>query len=232
MSTSQLTSLDGKLLDGLKFCSEVYALFRTIRATPAGVSRLRRRKSRVEKKLIEELLPITKYVQLRYRLGRYISVKWTDGNQQCDAEIRQEGGLVNPNYYPAKGYIEVTGSMHRNDHLARELLDTGRPVFGLEGIRRVKGGTIESVPVGHSGRDFIESYAKILRERVLAKAQLPFPKNTTLIIRCDLNTVYMPDEWDDLVEKVRPTVPPRPFIEVFLYDEVGQHNASIFPRSA
>jgi hypothetical protein len=81
MPITPLDEFDGKLLDGLEFCSKVYALFESIRHADDGPSRLRMRPSRLEKKLLEELLPICKYVQASYRLGRYISVCWVDGSQ-------------------------------------------------------------------------------------------------------------------------------------------------------
>lgn len=62
MSISSLSQFDGELIDGLQFCAMTYALFEQIRNSENGRSRLRMRKSKVEKKLIEELLPICKYV--------------------------------------------------------------------------------------------------------------------------------------------------------------------------
>lgn len=89
-----ISAIDGQLLDGLCFCTKVYELFESIRATDDGRSRLRMRASAVEKKLVEELLPICKYIQTKYRAGRYISIRWVSGNQQFDAEARQCGSYV------------------------------------------------------------------------------------------------------------------------------------------
>lgn len=66
MSISPLSQFDGELIDGLQFCAMTYALFEQIRSTESGPSRLRMRATKVEKKLIEELLPICKYVQAKY----------------------------------------------------------------------------------------------------------------------------------------------------------------------
>ena len=136
---SHASQLDSNLLDGLDFCSKVYRLFESIRATEGGRSRLRMRASDVEKKLIEELLPICKYVQTEYRAGRCISMKWVNGNQQFDAEICESGGHVDVGHHPASAHLEVTCVMHPNDYLNRELLNDGGVAFGVEGIRRVKG---------------------------------------------------------------------------------------------
>ena len=89
MTSSSLSELDGVLFDGLQFCSKVYILFEQVRQAEDGPSRLRLRATGVEKKLIEELLPICKYVQAKYRAGRYISVRWINGSQQFDAEVRE-----------------------------------------------------------------------------------------------------------------------------------------------
>jgi hypothetical protein len=81
MASASFSQIDGILLDGLNFCGKVYELFESIRHTEDGRSRLRMRTSEVEKKLVEELLPICKYLQTKYRSGRYISVKWVNGSQ-------------------------------------------------------------------------------------------------------------------------------------------------------
>ncbi|MFH0934926.1 MAG: hypothetical protein V1879_06940, partial [Pseudomonadota bacterium] len=93
MATDPLAQFDGHLIDGLQFCSMAYELFESIRNTPEGLTRLRRR-ARPEKKLLEEILPICKYVQTSYRPGRYISVRWINGSQQYDAELVQRGAYV------------------------------------------------------------------------------------------------------------------------------------------
>jgi hypothetical protein len=66
MNCPALAEFDDTFLDGLYFCNRTYALFETIRGRPDGVSRLRRKPSKLEKKLLEELLPIAKYVQASY----------------------------------------------------------------------------------------------------------------------------------------------------------------------
>jgi hypothetical protein len=227
---SALAQFDGHLLDGLAFCSQVYALYESIRGGPDGVARMRMRPYRVDKKLLDELMPICRYVQASYRPGRYISVRWADGNQQCDAEIRQRGAYVGHNFYPAKGYLEVTCTMHPKEYLSRELLEKKGGGFGVEGMRRLKGGDIESVPVGYSNMDFVDAYAELLLKQVAKKTRAPFPRNTTLIIQCTLNLLpYSPDEWSLLLSKVRPTLLKTSFREIYLYDTLYNHSDSVFP---
>lgn len=228
MRSPELAQLDDQLLDGLEFCSRVYTLFETIRREPDGPSRLRLRPSRLEKKLLEELMPICRYVQVAYRPGRYISVRWVDGNQRWDAELLQVGAYVGRNQYPAKAYLEVTCTMHPNEYLARELLDTKGVAFGSEGIRRLKDGTIESIPTPFKNDEFITTYAVSLKDRIAAKSACDYPADTTLVVQCNLNTIYSPDEWNQLVNSVRESVSAAPFPEIYLYDPIGQHSASLY----
>lgn len=220
----ELAQFDGKLLDGLRFCSKVYKLFESIRRSERGASRMRRRPTRLEKKLLEELLPICRYVQTSYRIGRYMWIRWIDGGQQYDAEVRQRGAYVSKDCYPAKAYLEVTCVMHPNEYLVRELLDTKGHAFSLEGTRRLKNREIESVPKAYSNRDFVEQYAELATKRLIAKSAKQYPPNTTLIVECTLNLPYSDDEWADLMARIRPVISASPFPEVYLYDTLSQHS--------
>src|SRR5690348_3189352 len=95
-------ALDGILTDGLQFCSQVYDFFDRIWKTTDGIARLRLRPSSLEKRLIEELLPIAQYVQSRYRLGRRIKVRWLSGSQPFEAILWSAGGLVKHRMAPRK----------------------------------------------------------------------------------------------------------------------------------
>lgn len=231
MPSTSLADFDGQLLDGLAFCSGVYELFESIRSSTDGPSRLRRRPSRLEKKLLEELMPICRYVQSSYRPGRYMSIRWLDGSQQYDAELMQRGAYVSHSYYPEFGYLEVTCTMHKNEYLLRELLDTKGEAFGLEGIRRLPSGDIESKPISYGNREFIHSYAQVVLAQVSKKAAKRYPENTTLIVECSLNMPYLPDEWGELMSIVQAALPISKFREIFFYDPLGQYSQSFFPRT-
>lgn len=230
MESLPLAEFDGKMMDGLEFCSKVYALYESIRNASDGPSRFRRRPTSLEKKLLEELLPICRYVQASYGPGRYISVRWIQGNQQYDAELSQRGAYVSQNGYPATAFLEVTCTMHPNEYLSRELLDTKGSAFGLKGIRRLKNRDIESVPVGYTNREFVESYAELVKDRITSKSAKPYPKETTLIVQCTLNMPYMPDEWEDLMARVRPSLAGTPFREIYFYDTLGHHSLAAYPQ--
>ena len=231
MSVSPLSQFDGELIDGLQFCAMAYELFEKIRCAEDGPSRLRMRATVVEKKLIEELLPICKFVQAKYRAGRYISVRWVNGSQQFDAEVFQTSKYVQEGYFPASAYLEATCVMHPQDFLSRELLDTKGVAFGLEGICRLKSGEIESVPVVHRNLEFMKSYSEMVLKQIGKKTGINYPFETTLVVQCTLNGLYMPEEWEALVAEVRNHQPEHQFREIFMYDTVSEYSCSLWGKS-
>jgi hypothetical protein len=119
--------------------------------------------------------------------------------------------------------------MHPNEYLSRELLETKGVAFGLNGIRRLKNREIESVPVGYTNKEFIDVYGKLVLDQVSKKAAMSYPENTTLVINCVLNTMYMPDEWEELIVRVKESLLQTSFREVYLYDAVGQYSHNVYP---
>lgn len=229
MCADQLAQFDNQVLDGLEFCSKAYDLLEQIRNSPDGPSRLRKL-ARQDKKLVEEILPICKYVQESYRPGRRISIRWLNGSQPFDAEMIQRGAFVNENYHPPQCYIEVTTSVHPNEHLIREVLDKTGVAYGPEGAKRLKNGDAISSVTSHKNRDFIPKDAALLLKELNKKAVKTYPLNTTLIIVCKLHLPYTPDEWDQLMKLVYSQMPENAFREIFITDEHWQHKFSYFPR--
>ena len=83
-----LSALDDRLLDGLRFCTKVYDLFDQIRCLePDGLGKIRLLSSKREKRLLEELLPIAQYIQARYHVGNRLKVRWLSGSRPYDAII-------------------------------------------------------------------------------------------------------------------------------------------------
>jgi hypothetical protein len=226
MQKTMLQSLDGQSIDGLKFCGLVYEIFEKIRETPEGIEAILMRRGKC-KKLVEELLPICKYIQEKYRPGRYISVTWKDGNQTYDAELRSVGAYVVHGCYPENSFIEVTCVVHPNDYLAREHLNSGSAVFGLDGLTRTKDHKVNSTPHVHIGDIFIENYADLVLTELTKKSVKPYPDRTALVIQCSLNRLYFPHEWEKLISSIQDKIPPHPFIELFMHDPVSQYSSSI-----
>ncbi len=147
-----LSTFDGQLLDGLDFCRKVYDLFDQVNGTSNGVARLRLRSTQIEKRLLEELIPIARYVQTRYREGRRIKVRWLNGSQPYDAILWSSGSLVAHREAPRKIFVEVTTSVHQNEYLARRLLHERGGSFGAKGtFRDEKTGDIVSKPYVETG---------------------------------------------------------------------------------
>ncbi len=226
-----LSEFNNVLLDGLQFCSKVYALFEKIRQEEGGVSKLRLRKSNVEKRLIEELLPLCKYIQTKYREGRYISIKWVNGSQKFDAEIQQRAAYIDQGYFPKLSYLEVTCAMHKNEYLSREHLDKEGWALGLEGIKRLPTREIISEPTCHSNSDFIVSFSKTVMDQINKKTANTYPTNTTLIIQCSLNTLYYPNEWEMLISELKRDIQEHNFQEIFIFDAVFGYFSSIYNKS-
>jgi hypothetical protein len=209
-----LFHFDGKLIDGLEFCSEVYAVFENIRKEPEGRDRLRSRASPMEKRLLEELLPICRYIQTYYRAGRYISVRWVDGSQSFDAELHQKGDYIDYGYYPELAYLEVTTAMHKNEHWTWKLNGS----FAPEGIVKRKGKPVCSEPVVFTNQEHVENFVPIVLDQILKKSNIDYPENTSLVIQCHLYSLYTPDDLELLVKQIKNKLPDHSFREVLIFD--------------
>jgi|JI10StandDraft_1071094.scaffolds.fasta_scaffold106652_3 hypothetical protein len=220
--SDDLSEFDGQLLDGLDFCARTYALFESVRAQEGGVERIRIRAGIVEKRLLEELLPICRYVQTYYRLGRYISVKWVNGSQSYDAELHQSGEYVRQGFTPPVTYLEATCAMHPNEHWIGKLLNAGKPAFAPEGISKEKGRNVKSEPIVFSGNEHILKFAPIVQSLIEKKSGIAYPEHTSLVVKCHLNTLYTPSDWQELTSTVERAVRSTPFKEVLLFDGVTE----------
>jgi hypothetical protein len=225
--------IDDQLLDGLDFCSKVYDLFDQISREPDGKSRLRllskTDKRFTDKRLVEELLPLARHIQTRYQAGRRIKVRWSSGSQQYDAVLWSSGSLVKHGGAPRKVFVEITTSVHPNDHLKRQLLEQRGGSFGVKGIyRERKSGTIVSKPYVFSGSENAEDLAKQILARLSEKAKKGYPPNTVLIINCVTNCLILEDEWTGAVEQIRKACPRIEFREVFLVDMLMSHTTTLY----
>jgi hypothetical protein len=226
-----LSSFDNRLMDGLLFCKRVNDWFVQIRERPNGKERLRLRKGQdqSEKKLVEELIPIARYIQSRYSPGRRLKVRWVKGNQQFDACLLSSGGLVDHGFVPMSQCIEVTTVVHENDHLRRKLLNDGVPTFGVKGIsldRKTK--TIVSRPYGYTNSEAENDLTQKILERLKGKNSIAYPPDTVLVIQCILDRLFLEDEWNRSIEQARQVGLEHRFREVFLCDPVHNYSATIW----
>jgi hypothetical protein len=214
-----LSAFDDRLLDGLNFCSKVYELFNQTRAGPDGITKLRLRRTKQEKRLIEELIPIARYVQARYREGRRVKVRWLSGSQPYDATLLFSGTFVEKGYAPKRLVVEVTTSVHQNDYLARERLDKQGYAFGVKGISRdKKTGDVISEPYVVTNGERESDLATQIIDRVKSKSEKGYDPDTVLIVYCVPNGITLEDEWNDAVKLVAQAGVHHDFREVFLVE--------------
>ncbi|MGO9590666.1 MAG: hypothetical protein ACLP3K_11565 [Candidatus Acidiferrales bacterium] len=224
-----LSTFDGQLLDGLDFCRKVYDLFDQVRGGPDGISKLRLRPTKNEKRLIEELIPIARYIQARYREGRRIKVRWFSGSQPYDAILWSSGALVEHRAAPRKLFLEVTTSVHQNEHLARRLLHERGGSFGVKGISRDKEtGDIVSKPHVRTNDELATDLAGQILERLKSKRDKHYPSGTVLIVNCVPNSLILDSEWNDAIERVTKAQAHQPFREVFLIETVMSHSTTLY----
>jgi hypothetical protein len=82
-----LSAFDGRLLEGLNFCRKVYHTFDQVIDGPDDITNIRMRPTKEYKRLVQELIPIARYVQARYAVDRRIKVRWQSGSQSFDAVL-------------------------------------------------------------------------------------------------------------------------------------------------
>lgn len=228
-----LSTFDGELLDGLDFCRKVYDLFDQVSGGPDGIARLRLRPAKIEKRLIEELLPLATYVQARYRAGRRIKVRWFSGSQPYDAILWSSGSFVKQRMVPRRVLVEVTTSVHQNEYLARRLLHERGGSFGVKGISRdKKTGNIVSKPHVHTPDELSTDLAGQILERLKSKSDKNYSPGTVLVVNCVANGLIYDSEWNDAIERVTKAQVHLAFREVFLCEMVMSHSTTLHGEQA
>ena len=230
-----LAEIDGVEQDGLMFCSRAYALFEAVRTGPDGVTRLRLLQGKLIDRLMGEVLPLCRYVQEHYRAGRYMAVKWINGDQPFDAIVTQRGAVVDARELPKQFHVEITIAQHPNEHLVGQALEEHGVVYGVEGMRPIKVNgekSVETMPMARMGNSHIVDFDSFLTRAIAKKThkQPSYPAQSTLIVACNLNTIYYPDEWEGLMEMVRPKIEFGPFREIYVYD-ARSHMDRLFAKS-
>jgi hypothetical protein len=229
-----IEDLHEKTLDGLEFCRLTYLNFDKILSQPNSGKVVRERRGPV-KQLLEELLPICRYIQTFYGPGQYISVRWVYGNQSFDAKVETTGFMVDHGMWPSHGTLEITQAVHKNEYLMRELLNTKGGGFGLNGIKPGKGSRgareIDSQPTSYTNQSYIGEMCDIILEAIRSKIikleNGNYPRDTTLIVDCSLTTIFLPSEWEKLMTMVRGDLPSNDFVRIFLTASSGGYFASL-----
>ena len=228
-----LSTFDTRLIDGLEFCRKVYDLFDQTRREPVGISKLRLRSTKNEKRLLEELIPIARFVQARYQEGRRIKVRWFSGSQPYDAILWSSGGLVTNGMAHRRQLVEVTTSVHPDDHLSREELDKKGMSWGAKQIRRDKRTKqIESEPYVYHNEERSVDLANQILKCLHSKSAKNYPAGTVLIVNCDSEGLLLHDEWGAAVERVEQARAHLAFREVFLVETGRGFSATLYGKRA
>jgi len=214
-----LSDFDGRLIDGLSFCRKVYRLFDQILEMPNGRSRLRMLKSKTEKRLVEELIPIARYIQHRYHEAYRIKIRWNSGSQRHDAMLFGSGEWVNHGLSSKRLAVEITLSMHPNEYLVRENVDTGGASFDPETTKRdKKTGKIDSEPHVRDGWETMQELADQVTERIRVKSAMGYGSDTVLIVGAVPNFPMLYSEWQKVIAQIVEAGVHRGFEEVFVVD--------------
>jgi hypothetical protein len=226
----ELDQINDRLLDGLVFCGKAYRLFGKIKASTGGIQKLRLRQEHTVKRLIEEVIPVARYVQMRYSHGRRINVKWIDGKQQYDAYLLSSGPQVENGIFPRRQFLEITTAVQHNDHLVRfHINDTGY-AFSAKGTTRHKTTKeIVSTPYVYKNYEAEDDFVRIIVCRINDKSNIKYQKNTVLVIQCMFGGVVYESEWNYIVDQVKKHVGTYKFDEIFLFDSNINYFATLYP---
>jgi hypothetical protein len=227
-----LSTYDGRLLDGLNFCRTAYGLFNQTRASPGGIGKIRLRPSKNEKRLIEELVPVARYVQARYSEGRRIKVRWLSGSQPYDAVLLSSGVFVDKGITPRRVVAEVTTAVRQSDYLVRRRLHGEGHAFGVKGVSRdKKTGTIVSEPYVVTNGERETDLATQIIGRIKSKSAKGYDAETVLIVYCVPNDLTLEDEWDEAVKLVTQAGVHHASKEVFLVETgSASRSATLYGR--
>ena len=103
--------------------------------------------------------------------------------------------------------------------------------FGPKGISRDKEtGKILSRPQVHTPDELAADLADQILQCLENKStrSKPYPPGTALIINCITNSLILPSEWDDAIERVRKAKTHLAFREVFLLEMTMSHLATLY----
>jgi len=227
-----LSTFDGVRVDGLTFCAQVYDLFDQIQKEPDGISKMRLQPSKREKRLLEELIPLARFVQSRYREGRRMRVRWFAGSQPYDAILTSSGGLVDHGMARRRQFVEITTCAHPNDYLVRESLETPGPTWSAKSTwRDRKTGRIRSEPYVYRNDERSADVAAQVVACLRKKSAKRYPAGTVLIVSCRSDGLLLLNEWDDAAVRIEQAQEHLAFREVFLVEASRGFSATLYgPR--
>lgn len=231
MAVPGLESMDGHILDGLEFCSRAYAAFDEIRNGQGGIEELRMRKTPRAKKMVEEVLPLARYVQARYGPGFRMRIRWRGGNQSSDAYLNCFGAEVVALGIPSRQFLEVTTAVHPHEYLAREHLnESGLAYAPRSTYRDRKSRVVISKPSVFRDLQLAEELLAQVRSAIQRKSRKRYPRPISLLIQCVVTAPILDDEWSYVVQGLQGTEDRLPFREVILLEPIGRRFTTVYFR--
>lgn len=181
-----LSAIDGIRVDGLEFCARVYRLFDVgagPHTTHAGF-----------KRYVEELLPLTRFIQRKYSVNWRIAIEWHSGSQPWDARLYNSGPMVDQGLVPATFYLEITTAGHPHEFLE-----------DLE------------VPAHDHAPDLSAS----LLNALALKSTKHYPPDTILLINVETTNPLRQSTWDKSIALTRAHLPTHTFHSIYVTDIHG-----------
>lgn len=197
-------------MNGLDFCRKVYDLVNTIRESPNGIDPPGSRNGPELKKLVEKLIPLSKYIQGCYGPNRRLKVRWMDGRDGYDAQVLSSGAFVDKRVSPRRQWIEITTVGHEhNPHLRTP-----------QSKRQLRHGHAEAET----------DLAQKILEQVQTRGAIKHPRHTVLVIECFLSNLFLQDQWERTIALVRERRKLPGFSEIFVCDSNLGFSATIHGR--
>jgi hypothetical protein len=91
-----------------------------------------------------------------------------------------------------------------------------------------KTGKPSYAPYVYNNGEHISDLARQVIERLKAKGEKPYPKNTVLIVNCETDGVILLDEWRTAIQQVEAQGLHNSFKEVFFFSPRGHHSATLW----
>jgi hypothetical protein len=204
-----LSVFDGKLMNGLDFCRKVYDLVNDIRKSPNDIDPLGLRNGPELKKIVEKLIPLSKYIQGCYGPNQLLKVRWINGRDGHDAQVLSSGAFVDKRLSPRRRWIEITAIVHEHN-----------PHLRLPRSKR---------QLRYGGEAEANLAQKIL-EQVQTRGAIKHPRHTVLVIECFLSNLFLQDQWERTIAIVRERCKRPGFSEIFVCDSNLGFSATIHGR--
>ncbi len=144
----------------------------------------------IAKKLKDEIIPISLYLQHVGNDLENLKIIWKKGSQKGDAQVFDEKWLM----------LEVTTARHPNEYLVRHRINQSGGSFTADGLTKNNSG-IESKPVALGYYENIERYQDLIRERIAKKSEDYRGCTIRLIVHVIQDGLILDDEIEEIEKR-------------------------------